>query len=305
MNALLKQAAIAGTAGAIVLTVWLSTSARYFPLTKVDFERGHQLFQDRCATCHAVDETSVAAFGPNLSQIGEAAAHRVPQLSAEEFLLQSIVDPNAYRTAGNQGVMPADISAGLKPRDVLSLIGFLMTRGGQPDGRRLLGLLHKVRVPQSADTETIDLAAVEAGKLLFLGKGNCAKCHVLRDLPGHNLRAPSLLHAGSHDVGYLRDAIRDPSKHLSPGYGTWTVYLASGQMVTGRLLRRTETSLSMLADSNGVLKLVELPHEDIDVEDDGTLMVVPSPQSPMPQPTPDFLTDVEVEQLVAFLKAIR
>lgn len=305
MNVLIKQAAIGAAAAAIVLAIWVSSSVRFFPLTRVDFERGHQLFQTRCATCHAVDEHSAAAFGPNLSRIGETAAHRVPRLSAEEYLLQSIVDPDAYRPAGNQGVMPADISAGLKPPDVLSLIGFLMTRGGQPDGRRLLDLLHKVRVPASTSDEIVDLGPVETGKQLFLGKGGCAKCHVLRDLPGHNLRAPSLLHAGSHDAGYLRDSIRDPGKHLSPGYGNWTAYLASGKIVTGRLMQQTETSLVLLTDVNGSLKLVELSKEDIDTEDDGTLMVIPATQSPMPSLPPGALTDAEVEQIVAFLKSMR
>lgn len=283
----------------------VDTSVRFFPLTQVDYERGHQLFQKRCATCHAVDEQSVAAFGPDLSQIGAAAATRLPQLSAEEYLLQSIIDPNAYRPAGNQGVMPADISAGLKPQDVLSLIGFLMSRGGQPDGRRLLSLLHKVHIPASSSTEGVDLAAVEAGKQLFLGKGGCAKCHILRDLPGHHLRAPSLLHAGTHEAEYLRDAIRDPSKHLAPGYATWTAYLASGKTVVGRLIRQTESSLVLLTDSGGSLRLVELPLEEIEIEEDGTPMAFPSPQSAMPNLPPGSLSDSEIEELVAFLKSLR
>jgi len=305
MMRVLKHAIVPVGAVALVLTIWVSASVQFFPLTKVDFERGHQLFQARCATCHTVDEHSVAAFGPDLSRIGEAAAHRVPQLSAEEYLLQSIVDPNAFRQSGNQGVMPADISAGLKPQEVLSLIGFLMTRGGQPDGRRLVSLLHKVQIPQATKDEVIDLAAVEAGKALFLGRGGCAKCHVLRDLPGHNLRAPSLLHAGSHDESYLRDAIQNPSKHLTPGYGAWTAYLTSGKTVAGRLIRKTDASLDLLTDSNGELKRVELTHDLIDTEEDGSLMLFPAAQSPMPSLPPGLLTDAEVDQIVAFLKSLR
>ena len=305
MRTVITQAAIVAAAAVIVLTVWLSTSVTLFPLTQVDFERGHQLFQTRCATCHAVDEHGGAAYGPNLSRIGEAAANRIPRLSAEEYLLQSIIDPNAYRPAGDQGVMPSDISAGLQPQDVLSLIGFLMTRGGQPDGRRLLALIDKVRVPPADETAAVDLAAVEAGKRLFLGKGECAKCHVLRDLPGHHLRAPSLLHAGNHDTEYLRDAIRTPNKHLSAGYGDWIVFLASGRRMTGRLMHKTDASLTLLVDANGSLKLVNLSYDDIDIDDDGTLMAFAAPQSPMPSSTPQLLTDAEVEQIVTFLKTLR
>ncbi len=305
MRSLLKWMAIPLLAVTIVMTVWVAASTRFFPLTQVDYERGHKLFQTRCATCHAVDENSVAAFGPDLSRIGRDAAQRVPQLSAEEYLLQSIVDPGAYRQAGHHGVMPEDISAGLQPQDVLSLIGYLMTRGGQPDGRRLLSLLHEVRIPHSQVQEAVDLAAVEAGRDLFLGKAGCAKCHVLRDLPGHNLRAPSLLQAGSHDLEYLRDAIRDPSKHITPGYGTTIVYLASGKIVSGRLMQETEAGLVLLADTNGVLNRIEVPRDQIDVEDDGSLMVFPSTQSPMPNPAPDALKDEEVEAILAFLKSMR
>jgi mono/diheme cytochrome c family protein len=48
-----------------------------------------------CATCHSVEE-GVDLVGPSLAGVGTRAADRVPGLSAEEYLRQSILEPDAY-----------------------------------------------------------------------------------------------------------------------------------------------------------------------------------------------------------------
>lgn len=60
-----------------------------------------------CVTCHSLSE-GVALVGPSLYAIGTTAGTRVPGLSAEEYLRQSIVEPDAYVVDGySDGVMPA------------------------------------------------------------------------------------------------------------------------------------------------------------------------------------------------------
>ena len=64
----------------------------------------------RCASDEVIKGVakSGGAVGPNQSNIGTQAATRKPGLSAEEYIRESIVNPNALVVQGYQaGVMPA------------------------------------------------------------------------------------------------------------------------------------------------------------------------------------------------------
>ncbi len=87
---------------------------------------GQQLFASNgCIGCHAVD-SDMAIVGPSLLGLPERAGQRVPDLSAEQYIYQSIVDPSAYVVEGFQaGIMP---SYSMLPDDsVNDLVAYLMT----------------------------------------------------------------------------------------------------------------------------------------------------------------------------------
>lgn len=300
------QTFVALFATGLFVVLWsIGLSVAWFPLTSVNVERGERLFQSRCASCHAVQPGAGSSNGPSLERIGAVAQDRVPGLSAEQFLLQSIQQPAAHREPGEQGVMPADISAGLTPGDVLSLVAFLKTRQGTLDTQRLLALREEVETPGVRSVAAVDLATVEAGRRLFSTKGQCSKCHLLRDVPGFDLRAPSLLAAGHHDAAFLRESIRDPSRHILSSYAQWNILLTSGRQIQGRLLRRESDSIDLLVDESGALRIRTVALRDIDEEDEGLPIMHSSATSTMPKYAPDNLTDLEVEQIVAFLKTLQ
>jgi len=64
-----------------------------------DPERGREVFEDKnrtnCTRCHSLDG-SESRVGPSLLGISGRASERVPDLSAVEYLQQSILDPSAY-----------------------------------------------------------------------------------------------------------------------------------------------------------------------------------------------------------------
>lgn len=51
-----------------------------------------------CATCHAIPDipNAVGVVGPDLSNIGAEAADRIEGYTAEEYLRESIIEPNAF-----------------------------------------------------------------------------------------------------------------------------------------------------------------------------------------------------------------
>jgi nitric oxide reductase subunit C len=83
--------------------------------------------QPGCSTCHSL-EPDVILVGPSLAGIANRAGERVADLSAEEYLNQSIIDPDAYTLEGFQAsVMPMVWSSVLSEGQVNDLVAFLMT----------------------------------------------------------------------------------------------------------------------------------------------------------------------------------
>jgi cytochrome c553 len=99
-----------------------------------DVERGGQLFAQGqgdtppCSNCH---QTVTGQFGftigPNLDGIGESAGMRVDGLTAEEYLLQSMLEPRRYIVPGYRDIMYPDYSRHLTEQNIQDLIGYLLT----------------------------------------------------------------------------------------------------------------------------------------------------------------------------------
>ncbi len=60
-----------------------------------------------CATCHVLDDLGwVGVIGPNLNGIGDRAAERLPSVSAQDYLHQSLRLPYDYLVPGYGALMP-------------------------------------------------------------------------------------------------------------------------------------------------------------------------------------------------------
>jgi ferredoxin/coenzyme F420-reducing hydrogenase delta subunit/mono/diheme cytochrome c family protein len=95
---------------------------------------GRDLFLDTriglntgCRVCHSL-EPGQRLVGPSLAGVATAAETRVPGLSAEEYLRESIVDPDAHIVEGFQaGAMLPDVADLLSDQQLDNLVAFLMT----------------------------------------------------------------------------------------------------------------------------------------------------------------------------------
>jgi mono/diheme cytochrome c family protein len=80
-----------------------------------------------CAACHSL-EPEVKVVGPSLAGVATRAAARRPGYSAELYLYESMVQPNAYVVDGFQpDVMPRTFQETLTPQNLADLIAFLLT----------------------------------------------------------------------------------------------------------------------------------------------------------------------------------
>lgn len=88
--------------------------------------QGQKVFNARCATCHALVPDTII-IGPSLSGIATRAETRVPGMSADEYILLSILRPGDYIVEGFNNVMITNFAKELTNEDMNALVAFLMT----------------------------------------------------------------------------------------------------------------------------------------------------------------------------------
>ena len=80
-----------------------------------------------CRICHSL-EPGEDIPGPSFYGIAERAETRVPGLSPDEYLHQSIVDPDAYIVEGYPaGLMVPNLGESLTDSQIADLVSFLLT----------------------------------------------------------------------------------------------------------------------------------------------------------------------------------
>lgn len=97
---------------------------------RVLFENGgsHEMYKPTyiCANCHSLDGSD--GDGPSLQGISQRAGSRVSELSAEAYIRQSILDPDAYVIEGYNHKMGRIFSVLLSEKEVDDLVAFLLTQ---------------------------------------------------------------------------------------------------------------------------------------------------------------------------------
>ena len=84
-----------------------------------------------CNVCHSL-EPGESLVGPSLADIATVAGSRVPGIGAEDYIRQSIVDPDAFTLPGYPaGQMIGDYEERLTPEELDALVAFLLTLPGE------------------------------------------------------------------------------------------------------------------------------------------------------------------------------
>lgn len=88
--------------------------------------QGQQVFNARCATCHALVPDTII-IGPSLAGVATRAETRVKGQTAEEYLQLSVLRPGDYVVEGFTDIMITNFSKELTNEDMNALMAFLLT----------------------------------------------------------------------------------------------------------------------------------------------------------------------------------
>lgn len=135
-----------------------------------------------------------------------------------------------------------------------------------------------------------------AGQLIFTGhrKAQCLRCHKVNGLGGD--AGPDLSKVAERAKGnreFLLESLINPHAKLAKGFGTVTVVLDDGKVISGTVASESETTL-VLRTPGG--KMREIPISEIDQR--------VKPKSPMP-PVRKVLSLRELRDVVEYLSTLR
>jgi mono/diheme cytochrome c family protein len=144
---------------------------------------GEEIYHTKgtCEICHRIGQKGTRA--PDLAGVGARAAKTKPGMSAKAYLLESLIQPQAFVVEGYPPIMPAvdKPPIALNRSEVWALIAFLESQGGTVDVT-----LNDVPATVGAAAAGGGSAAAaevklpgdpKAGELVFQGKGTCIACH--------------------------------------------------------------------------------------------------------------------------------
>jgi mono/diheme cytochrome c family protein len=143
---------------------------------------GEQIYHTKgtCEICHRIGQKGTRA--PDLAGVGARAAKTKPGMTAKAYLLESLIQPQAYVVEGYPPIMPAvdKPPIALNRSEVWALIAFLESQGGTVDVT-----LNDVPATVGAAAAGGSAAPAEvkipgdpkAGEAVFAGKGTCIACH--------------------------------------------------------------------------------------------------------------------------------
>ncbi len=105
-----------------------TTSPDVTPATTTPRSPGLQVFlQSGCVACHTIAgvEGAIGQIGPELTNVASQAGSRVPGLSAEQYLRQSVLEPASFVVDGFAPLMTPGLVA--EGPDLDALIEYLLT----------------------------------------------------------------------------------------------------------------------------------------------------------------------------------
>ena len=248
-------------------------------------EAGKAIFNGKgsCYSCHTLNPSAPLGRGPDLTNIGMAAATRKPGMGAKVYLIESLYDPAAFLVHGYGKTMtPAwrpPIS--LSNLEIEAVIAFLQSQGGEADLTPFEPPVDIQTVAKEMEARPlIETADAERGADVFANVVKCIACHDVSGIekpegqtlddgveifPGPDLTDIAALNS----IGYIEESILKPSTEIVRGYGVASV-ATGGVVLQGTLISQDSEKIVLQIEESTepterTLLLSEIDPEPIEV----------------------------------------
>jgi len=282
----------------------------------ISVEGGEAIYwgKGKCSTCHSLGDRGSAVRGPNHAEVcAKARELRVAErqaagatqiLTATDYLVESLAEPDAHIVEGFSAPMPKVYlpPISLTAEEVSAVIVYLQAQGCAPDPAaiELPAAILNAAAAQAETGAPFSLVVVgdpAAGRALFsdsAGPAGCVQCHTVAGEGGSV--GPELTEvAGTQTLAYIFESIMNPSAAIAAGgYEPIQLQLTDGSVLSGVIEAEDDASIS-LVDKEGTQALVQ--KSDIQRE-----RRYPDIPSLMPGNFGDLLTVKQVADLIAFLQ---
>jgi cytochrome c2 len=214
-------------------------------------DTGREIYEGKgtCVGCHTIGSSEAGRF-PDLAGIGARSASMIEGMSDVEYLAESLYEPDKFIVEGfNPGMPPANKPpVSLNQQEVLTVIAYLQSLGGQPTVTMQTKLKYAGEVQQSAAAQVA--SREEAGgedlgaEALFAAHG-CVVCHELTE--PRRLVGPSLFDVGKRLTrGEIYEALMDPDATIPEGYAPGV--MSASMRATGFYEKVTLKQLESMVD---------------------------------------------------------
>lgn len=245
----------------------------------INAEAGKEIYfgDGQCSTCHKVGGEGSATRCPDHEGVFSTAMQRMKETgdtSPMEYLVNSIVDPQAYIVKGFGKIMPKVYNPPIMlSRDkILAVLAYLQSLGGEEDIEAIMKF--KDFIPEGGG-EGEDVKPWEAplpvdpvaGEKLFFdinGPAGCVKCHTIMN-KGANV-CPNLTGIGAVQLPeYFVESILQPSAVIVNGFETVYLVDLDGVPMSGIIKRDTETEIDLAVDEGGAeISVYTIPKDEIE-----------------------------------------
>jgi len=231
---------------------------------------GKKLFWGKahCWYCHKLGKEGTGTRGPNLEDIGRRSRSLAKKLkldSGTDYIIQSVVHPDAYIVSGRINDMPKTYlpPLNLTSNELTDIIVFLQSQGGKADP-------FEVSLPSEVSNPVMSWKAyfkgnASEGKKLFWSKTSpvaCAKCHTV-DGKGGKV-GPNLSGIGAvYPPKFFVRAILNPSAEIATGFETTMVATKDHRLITGIVVSDTKDKLVIRDARSAAGKLTTIPKNQI------------------------------------------
>jgi mono/diheme cytochrome c family protein len=177
---------------------------------------GEEIYKTKgtCEICHKIGQKGTRA--PDLAGVGGRAAKAKAGMTGKAYIIESLIQPNAFIVEGYPPIMPAvdKPPIALNRSEVWALTAFLESQGGTV-GVTLNDIPQTVGATSGgggggAPAPVALPGDPKAGKTVYMTKGGCLACHKAGDIPGTPVGPDLSQIAKIQTPDYIMKKILDP-----------------------------------------------------------------------------------------------